>query len=131
MQNKKCQLSIEFLIITIIALLVFLLIVGLVFDKNRDMENYKVYLHAKEVNNLVATSIDEVYIAGDGSVKEIYIPPTLIRNTNYTTYIVENLVGIRWSGRHHTTPVVTSNITGSLSKGYNNISNLQGGIVIG
>jgi hypothetical protein len=131
MHAKKSQTSIEFIMITVAVLLVFLILIGLIFEKERDMDRYEIYLNAKKINDYVAMSVDQVYIAGDGSVKEIYIPPALIQNTDYTMQFVENLMEIKWEDKHYTTPMITSNITGTLKKGYNNISNQNKVINIG
>ncbi len=130
MKPKKGQMSFEFIAIFIGILILFLVILTLVAEKNKSINNYKLYLEAKEIAEEGSSGINQVYLGGHGMKKKIYIPTTLSGGMNYDLFVVENMVEIRWQNHHYSSKTITSNITGVFSNGENNITNIEGEIQI-
>ena len=132
--NKKAFVSSELYILFTGLLVIFLVVFAFMAPRNASADEKKHLLQAKSVGDLAAWSINEVMLAGHGTTKTLYLPPTLKGSIDYniTVYPTERLVAIRWKDRQYTTPIITSRIGGNLvlSKGNNTLTNAYGGITI-
>jgi hypothetical protein len=142
MRAKKCnaQLSVEFIIILSIILVVFLTLFSTLEKRNSEVYATRTMLYAREVADNFASTINTIFLAGEGTKKTAVIPETLRDDSSYTIdiYPLSHAVEIRWnsSGQNnqYTATLITGNITGSLDSLHNRtltISNRYGGIIIG
>lgn len=139
---KKAQISVEMVIISIAVLSMFLSIFYLIDHRNDEIEGIKDYLNAKDEADRLAWNINEVYIAGYGSVRQIYVSNVTRYNTpiNLSVFSENRFVRVEWGERFYTSPLVTSRVSGnltgvflenfSLTQGLVNISNVLGEIKI-
>ncbi len=137
--NRRAQATADFLIVVAVVMIVFLSIVGMIQHKNNFTMREKAKMQAKAVCDRAAQEINSVHLAGDGTGKTFFLPQRLKENTNYNLLVhpKSHIVEIRWDSfgedKHYTSPLITSNITGTL----NNISgrvalfNNNGQITIG
>lgn len=132
MGKRKAQATVEFMILIAAILILFTAVSYLSGKVNLSIRYNEQKLSAIEICEDAAWSINEVYSAGDGSRKSIYIPETMKTNHdfNLTVYPDDKLVEITWLEKHYTVPVVSSSISGSLqiSAGWLNITNVDGGV---
>jgi hypothetical protein len=138
--KKRAQISTEFIMIASIALAVFL--IALIIIGRRDDEIYPglTRLYARTEADSLASSINTIFLAGEGARKTISIPETLMTGEEYAINISPSnrLVEIRWnySGniRQYAATLVTAGITGDMNPLRGTaftVSNIDGGIVIG
>ncbi|MFH1399853.1 MAG: hypothetical protein ABIG95_07155, partial [Candidatus Woesearchaeota archaeon] len=118
----KSQLSIEFLVMSIFALITFIVFVKVIIEKNNDINLYRQQSEARKIADTIAASINQVYEAGDGTTKAVNLPYTILGESAYTMVVTHNLVEIKWNSQHLTTPVVIAAMQGSLHTGSNTIT---------
>jgi hypothetical protein len=138
--EKKAQISTEFIMISSIALAVFLMVFTIIDRRDDEIYSGLTMLYAKTEADSLASSINTVFLAGEGAWKTVSIPETLMTGEEYTIniYPSDRLVEIRWNysgnSRQYAAPLITAGIDGdmNLSRGTAFIvSNIDGGIVIG
>jgi uncharacterized protein (UPF0333 family) len=139
MKFSKAQISAEFVIIASIALIIFLIIFSIIDKRNDELYSTRTMLYAREEADNLASSINTIFLAGDGAQKTISLPETLRDSKNYTIniYPSNHLLEITWSSlgknKHYAAPLITANIAGSLTSLSNTtltITNSNRGIVI-
>lgn len=120
--KKRSQISVEFLIIFISLLFIFTLVLSMTSTRNSIFFAAKKNLHAREMGDMVAFAINEVYLVGPNATKTIYLPPTLRDGTEYTLTFYPNihLLYVDYSGGSYSTSLAT-NITGSFGYGRDNL----------
>lgn len=134
--DRKSQASFEFIVIFAVLLIIFIAVLGFSMGVFSSIRQSKITLPATEMCERIAWSINEIYFVGDGGFSSIYIPAMLPETSyfNLTVYPNNRLIEIRWQNqqKHYTSPLATSNISGSLviHEGYLNITNIDGGIYL-
>jgi|SRR3989344_6656064 len=128
----RAQVSIELIIIIIILVSVFSFLITTISGRENEFLSTRTTLHAKDVAENVAFSINEVFLAGENTTRKIAIPVTLRGNVPYNITYYENarLLYISYEANNYSVPLLTSNITGVFTKGDINISYVNGGINI-
>ena len=133
------QVSIELLIIMIILVGIFSFILTTTTSRQSEFVSSRDILHAKEIVDEVAFSMNEVFLAGSNTTKTLTLPSNLRGGANYTLlfYDKARLLEIRYSynttfNTSYTAPLLTSNITGSfpVAGGIVNITYISGGLNI-
>ncbi|MFH1971901.1 MAG: hypothetical protein ABIJ18_00310 [archaeon] len=129
---KKGQASVDLLIVLGILLIVFaILFEFVVYDKFQERFEKQVMLDAREQGEKVAMAINEVYLAGEGTNKTIYLPDNLIHSSKYNvTAYNSGTVIVEVLNKRESTPTLTGNFDNTLfSSGENKIRNVNGVIV--
>jgi len=110
----KGQISVELLIIVIVLLGIFSAILATTTSREGEFLVTRTTLHAKEVADNVAFTINQVFLGGPGTTKEIVLPTTLRGNIPYRlNYSYSNhLLIINYSSSYYTAPLITGNISG-------------------
>ena len=130
----KGQVSIELLIIIIILVSILSFLLTTTTSRESEFISTRDTLHAKEIADEVSFSINEVFLAGSGTTKEIRLPPTLRSGANYSLLLYDkaHLLEIRYfkegsANKSYLTTLLASNITGSFpdSGGTINITHLN------
>jgi hypothetical protein len=135
---KKAQLSTDFVITLSIILLIFIGIAFTVSLRHEQMLFVARRTYAEDIVEKLALNINSVYLAGDGTAKQVVLPLSLRDDGNYhiDVYPSEHLLEVTFwfdqQRRHYSYPIITANVTGTLT-GINstvNLTNIDGGITI-
>ncbi|MBI2548550.1 hypothetical protein HYW21_04325 [Candidatus Woesearchaeota archaeon] len=119
--DKRSQISLDLLIVLGVSLIVFLIILSLVFQRNITVEAGKTRLYAKAVADRVAHAITAVARAGHGTEMILSLSPTLGDSTPYEiqVYPSAHRVQISWYShgeqQTYSAPLTTANITGTVN----------------
>ena len=119
---KKAQISVDLIIVLSILLIIFMSLFATIFQRNTQIASYKKQYYARSLSDKAASEINSVFLAGSGATKTIGLPESMKDNTNYNISIYPNarIVEIRWmhrqETRHYGSPIITSNITGTLTE---------------
>lgn len=129
---KKAQVSLEFMIIASVALVIFLIFLSGYYEKIGPLQSNRKRIKASQLSSKSAQSINDVFLAGEGTSKTFYLPDYLPGNQEYniTVYPDSRSVYIDWGEGEAGAKFLTTNITGNLSKGRNKVTNEGGGIAI-
>lgn len=139
-KEKKGQMSLELIIISIAVFSLFLSMFAVIDYRNKEIISIKQLFDSKDIGDQVAWNINQVYISGFGANSFVYIPETTTDNTNIniTIYPSLRIVHVSWGSRFYTAPLLTSRITDNISgiSNYNftlipgrlNITNIRGEI---
>lgn len=130
--NKRGQITVELILISVVALILLLYIFDIFDNRVKDINNKKLEFKAKEVNDKIANGINSAFLNGDGAKVNIKIPNKL-NNKDYSVIIFPNahIVEIKWLDFSYTTPIISSNInnTNIQNKEFN-LTNVNGKIFI-
>lgn len=130
LRSSRAQLSIE-----IMALFAFLIMFlsAIMFVSYRDkleIIRYTDEVYARNILETIRMSINTGVIEGSGFSTEFTIPQTL-NGAAYNITASGNSMYLTWSGNYQKIRVITSNITGNITRGVNKIRNENGVIVLG
>ena len=130
----KSQGSPEFNVVISFVMLVFLVVVLIVLQKQDESYKFQRYLDAKRVATSIADNINMISINGHGYYRYFSVPDTLYGNTEYEVSASDNFLWINYSDENAVGPLVTENVTiVRLEKGedeLNCVSNHHGEVVI-
>jgi hypothetical protein len=138
-KDKKGQLSIEMIISLSVLIIIFLGVLVLAGQRQSMSESFKSSMYARIVNDQLANGINQVYLAGDGATRVVYLPDTLQDGSGYnlSVYPALHRTTIEWVSvsdtRTYSAGILTSNITGNISSfsGIVTISRIGGEVTIG
>ena len=138
MENKKAQISVDFIIVLSVALLVFLVLFNIISNRRDDMNSASTLLAAKEVADKLAIEVNTIHLAGDGAFKTVTLPETLRDNSDYniTIYPKYHVIEVNWNYlgnmKKYSSAIVTGNVNGSISSinGFVNLTNDNGVIMV-
>jgi len=126
--NGKGQVSIEFLIIVIVLLSLFLFSLFVFNEKNSGLIFSKQGYEARLLAGKLAGTINEVYLAGDGAEARI-----LLENKgDFNVSIANGAAIVEWQGNYVAKKLMTGNASASpLSLGkWVNVRNVSGVIEV-
>lgn len=90
--RMRGQISVDFLVGISVVILIFLVLMGYVSQRQREVSGAMVMLNAKKVCRDLAGSINHVYLSGDNTVKEITLPVALRGGKDYIIKIYPRAV---------------------------------------
>lgn len=132
--GKGGQGTPEFSVVISFVLLVFLVVLLIVFQKQTDAYQLQVFLDAKKVTQSVADNINMISRNGHGYYRYFSVPDDLYGYTEYNITAAEKFVGIEYGDQTWATPIITNDVTIlGLVKGENEtncITNSYGAITI-
>ena len=136
MVKKYGQASMEYILVMGIVMLIFMVVLMVIYEKNSEIVQTKIFLEAKVVTNSIATNINTISVQGDGYYKYFTIPEKLYGETDYNITLYINSVELRWgdSPDYYYTwskSLITANVNGSVNKGLNKVINCDGTVYIG
>jgi uncharacterized protein (UPF0333 family) len=132
-KHNKSQANVEFLMILSILLIFLLIFISIITKKNDNFDLKNEQLEAKTIVEEIANNINNIYLAGDGSYKEIYLSEKIngISDYNITIFSEARLVQIDYKKKAYNFPILTSNIDNMiLNYGKAEIRNNKGKIEI-
>lgn len=116
-----------------ILFVLFLVAVGFALavsvQRSQVISNAHMDLESRAVLSRVADTINIAYIEGDGFSMDVSLPERILR-LDYTVEIHSNEVILRTDGRTYIRQILTSNVTGTPSRGINRVMNQEGEIRI-
>lgn len=125
----KGQISVEFMMIFLL-MIAALTVAMLVGQKNMESAQYlEQQTMTNEILESVSDKINTAFMEGHGFSTNITLPQ-MVHGKNYAVRIRSNSIEINVSETYFYRSLLTQNITGSLSKGLNRISNVNGIVVI-
>jgi hypothetical protein len=126
--DNKAQASLEFFGYYIILSTVFLIVMLLIVDNQKTLDDERTHANAKQLLVFAKNEIDIAINAGDGYSHAFILPETLKGRVNYTMLILPTyqLLYISYNDRNVSLPVLTDNITSGIKKGKNTIKNSKG-----
>ena len=134
---KKAQIVTDFTMIIIAALIIFLFIFSTIDKRNDELYGTRTYLFAKQLADEVASAINTVHIAGDGTTKRVILPQGLKDGTPYliTVEPSNRAVRIKWSyqdnPREYSATILSSSINGTFNFNTSiNLTNMGGTVQI-
>ena len=134
----KAQVSLDFMLSILAALMFFLLIIVYANDRFHDASSIITNQDAKTKAKTLALAINDVYLSGDGSYRNITLASTLYGGRTYTIKVYPNSVTLSYtldSDRDVSYRTITSSIDGiggglSINPGLIIITNSEGVIQI-
>ncbi len=127
------QASMEYIMVLGIIMLIFMVVMLIIYEKNSEIIETKTFLDAKRVTTSIVTNINTISVQGDGYYLYFTIPEKLQGYHNYTGSIRGNSVELTWDMLPYSwsQSPITANVNGSIIKGENKLINCNGDIKIG
>ena len=125
----KAQVALEFIIIFGMFLIALVLVSLAAWNNVMNINKSTIDFEAARILNLAGNRMNTAYLEGDGFSIGLVIPEK-IGNFNYTLDIEGNTLWLAINEFSYSKRLLTSDVTGNLSKGTNSIKNLGGGLVI-
>jgi uncharacterized protein (UPF0333 family) len=112
-ENKKSQVSFEFIIILSIVLLILLSMLNVYNKYDSQYSSKKAKFLARNFAESISTSINQIYLSGDSTQSTFFLPKNLDKTNNYTLDIFPSrrLVQVNYLDERASFPILTSNIT--------------------
>lgn len=133
----KAQVSLDFMLSILAAIMFFLLIIVYVNNRFRDASEISLAYDAKQRAKTLALAINDVYTAGDGSYDNLTLPETLYGGKPYAIKVYPRSVLISYDngGKDTSYRLTTASIYGSegglaVNPGIILINNTEGTIYI-
>jgi len=126
----KGQISIEFLILISILTIIILLFLWNNLSLDYKMIGIKSNVEAKKFCDQIAFEINAAVKAGDGYERRFFVKDNFFGASDFDIYVGSYSVSIDWDEKSVSCRIITKNTTGSISKGWNNIKNINGEIVV-
>lgn len=130
--SQKAEVATEFIIFFSILLLFFVFFVGIIGVNSSNISESTVFASAGKILDTVKNEINTASRI-EGYYKKFYIPENLPNGNTYNiTYNATlGMIEIEWDeGKNLIGNIITSNITGNVSTGYNIIKNIEGKVNI-
>ncbi len=118
----KLQAAIEFMIILGAFILFLSLMVHVALQKTSEVNQASDDLEAGQVLESASSKLNTALLEGDGFAINLSLPQKL-RGRNYTINISNSFLYVNLSNTFYQTRLLASNISGSLRKGENMVSN--------
>ena len=126
----KAQVSVDLIIVLSALFIIFLVVTVTVNYRQDEILSSRSRYNAKSVLDNLASEINSIYLAGDGTSKIIQIPSSLRDGKNFSINIYPDarFIEITWPFRdqkmRYNAPLVSSGISGDLT-GINSTTNIS------
>lgn len=126
--NGKGQVSIEFIIVILMLLALFMFSLGVFAERNAGYIHSREQFEAKVLAEKLARTINAVHTAGNGTEAAILLE----KNGDFNVTVSGNAVNVEWRDNFVDSALLTDNVTiNSLTLGnFVNVKNVSGGIEI-
>ena len=128
-RSKEGQASIEFVILFILFLVAITFAMVVSINRSHVISNAQQDLEVNRVLGSMTSKINIAYLEGDGFSMNVTLPDRILRE-DYTVEVSSNEVVVRFLTRTYVEYILTTNVTGTFSKGTNTIANRNGTIEI-
>ncbi len=124
--TPKAQSGLELMMLISYSMLAFSVVYIVILQNSAVTIKEKRSIESLKLTEVIAYEIDIATSIGTGYSKNVTFPDTILGET-YNVIIINNLAIVN-SSQSYTTPMITSNITGTIKPGYNIIENRDGQI---
>ena len=133
MAKKYGQAAMEYILVVGFLMLIFMGVLLIIYEKNSEIVQTKVFLDAKKISNSIVTNINTISVQGSGYYRYFTVPEKLYGDNDYEIAIYGNSVELRWGIEPFTwsKSPITANVHGYLVKGENKVINCGGIIYVG
>jgi len=128
-RSREGQASVEFLILFVLFLVAIIFAMTVSINRSHVISNAQQDLEVNMVLGSMASKINIAYLEGDGFSMNVTLPERILRE-EYTVEVASNEVIIRIGTKAYVEYILTTNVTGTFSKGTNTIENSNGVIEI-
>jgi hypothetical protein len=125
----KAQVAIEFMMIFGVFLLGITIVALAAWNNIANAEKSSMDFEARRILNLISGRINTVYLEGHGFSIGLAVPEK-IGVSDYAITIDENTLWLELNGVSYTSKLLASNITGSVKRGENTLTNVNGAVVL-
>ena len=94
------------------------------------MIDIKSNIEAKKFCDEIGFEINAAVKAGDGYERDFYVKNNFFGASDFDNYVRNYSVSINWDKKSVSCRIITENITGTISKGWNQIKNVNGEIIV-
>ena len=115
------------LFILFLVAITFAMVVSI--NRSHVISNAQQDLEVNRVLGSMTSKINIAYLEGDGFSMNVTLPDRILRE-DYTVEVSSNEVVVRFLTRTYVEYILTTNVTGTFSKGTNTIANRNGTIEI-
>lgn len=121
MRKSKSQVSVDLTIVLSAAMVIFLVVLITVSNRNEDLVFQRTKLYAKSICEKVAIDINTVFFAGDGTQKTVELPDSLKDNSHYLVniYPTSHFVEVLWfygnETKNYHCPIIFGNLECTLT----------------
>jgi hypothetical protein len=137
-EGRKAQVSIELIIILGLIFVIFLGVLSIAGNRAKDQNRITRMIEVKDIADSFSLDLNQVFLAGDGAEKKVFLPSTLRGSDSYnlTVFPASHLVNIRWNSlgelRHYDAPLISGNISGRLENlsGEFILTNVYGEVIV-
>ena len=119
----------EFMILFILFLVAITVALAVAVHRTNAVSQAQLDLSAKMVLDSARDKINTAFLEGDGFSTRVTMPERILR-LGYTLDVNSNEVILRMGGKTYISYLLTTNVTGSFSKGVNLVTNRDGEIII-
>lgn len=124
----KGQGGVEFLVYSALLVLLLSLFLFSSYSRQYELITLKINNEMKDLANNIAFEINEAVRAGDGYERKFYITASI---SNFNVTVGKYYISVEWgNGKTVYSNIITQNITGNFSKGFNKINNTKGVIYV-
>jgi len=127
--EKKGQVSIEFIIVIVLLLALFLFSLTIFSERNSGYIYSKESYEARLIADKLAAAVNTVHLAGPGTEANVLLEE---RGIDFNVSVTGNAVVVEWRDSHIDSGLLTDNVTtGAISTGnLVNVKNVNGGIEV-
>ncbi|MBW6451690.1 MAG: hypothetical protein K0B02_03080 [DPANN group archaeon] len=134
-KKLKGQSGMEFIMLLVFAIGLFLVFYYNISHTNKIAYENKINIIARQISDKAAYEINIAAAQGDGYYKEFYLKNTIYDKT-YNISIINNYIFVTWepiplNPTSMTSRIITTNIIGNLSANWNYVENSKGIITVG
>lgn len=126
----KAQVSIEFIVLVSVLLLIFIAFLLSSSSLKFRLIGIKSDTEAKELCDDIASEINHAVRAGNGYERRFHVEDSFYGVSNFDISIEGNSVFIDWNKKSVSSMIITNNVVGDVSKGWNKINNTNGVIYV-
>jgi len=124
----------EFSVVVGFVLLIFLVVLMTVFQKQSETYDFQVFTDAKRVASILSSNINMISQNGHGYYRYFSVPDTLVSYMEYDVSIAGNFLWLNYTDTTYSVQLITNNVSIiDLVKGDNEtncVSNIYGEIFI-
>lgn len=126
----KSQVSVEFIVLVSMLILIFIAFLLSSSSIKFRLIGIKSEIEAKELCDDIASEINHAVRAGNGYERRFYVKDSFYGVSNFNISIEGNSVFMDWDEKSVSSSIITNNVVGNVSKGWNKINNTNGVIYV-
>lgn len=123
LENKKGQVSVEFIIVFVIIIIMFVFFYMLFSNRYLLVQNRISHFPSEEICESLSQTINNIYFSQEGIYSDVFLPVTLKNGYNYSITTTERYLIVEYENRADSCIIAAKNISGTFKNGnYNKIT---------